>query len=637
MFFRFSLFLSAIILCDFVDRAESNDHKLSETVFSSVFTDEHFIEVVASSGRSVVIIPGSTYNEKPQKVDGVFWQEGIVADIYGSTPPQVSVFGQSRLRVWNTLSRVFTQAECQSISWDFVKRHFSWFQDISPSPTLSTTPPSLQRKGIWGFDWKQFDSEGLISAEISVYVRAFDGKIVSFSTIKQDWPDHKAHFSKVKENIFEITKKNVPLEEVSVIGASIVDQVNLFGKTNLPNLLYRVVIRSRDKLNLQTKTAVIYANVDTGELIWLNQRGEPAPSKIIWRSSRHGEKGQEVVGAWAPALSKQGLIFAANLNLMGMPKWIPATGQAFLKSSTTQGISFLTSDLSDGHGIQQISSLPNSDWFTVSYTGGWSYAINLQTAQRHTLGNPERGATTPTVDTQGRWGVISTTGRTGNQDSDLFFKRLNDTTELGLRTRIILPKSDDYLPVFSLDGKWLFFISETEKTMNLCKISTELLKEGEPVHPRVEHIEKIALPFPSQIRKVTFFPDGRKLLLDTLDKPLLLDLVTEKIQSVELKVSIDKELGGAKVKVIKDVEIVAGKDGEIIFCGETSDTKKITRLRLYSYNLGTKVLRALSPPNADIVPPHRFASSKETVFSLNKAIAFSEIAWEKKRPKNFTE
>lgn len=618
-----------------------NDSLELRNLILPVLLDRDFINIPQPDWNSSQLGSIKLSNEDFRQMNGLFRQEKITADASTDNVPRVFIDSQSNVRLWETLTITPDEKKCHSIGESFLRRHYQWVF-TEPNYSVSTQPPTWNTsygKATWNFKWLSNDNEGLPQTEALVRVRAFDGKVVGFSVRKHNWPKHNAPYSAVKKTISDLVSKEGKAKDLEFGYVAVFDPKFIFGiKAGVPSLLYRVVIAAKDKTTNRPRRASLYADANTGKIIWIDEDGNKILPTIPWQSVKtKNENDRNILGAWSPAVTKSGLLFAANLNLLGMPEWIPATGQIFLRSSDEKGIRFVTSDLSDGHSVRAISALPNSNWLAVNYTGGWSYAINLETAEYHILGNPDRPAYTPTVDAQGRWGVVSATGRTGNEDSDLFFKKLDDVTQLGIRTRIIIPKSDEQHPIFSLDGKSLYFISETEKASELCRISTDFLKEGEPLQPTTKQLEKYSTVLPSGVRKISIFASGKKLLLDTYQKPLIFDLVTKKIQSIEIKKMTDIELAGAPITWIKDVEIVAGQDGEIIFCGETTDSKKVTRLRLYAYNLATNSLKPLSPANSKAFAPHVFTNSKESVFSLDKAIALSEIAWEEKRPKNFTE
>lgn len=264
---------------------------------------------------------------------------------------------------------------------------------------------------------------------------------------------------------------------------------------------------------------------------------------------------------------------------------------------------------------------------------GWTYAFDSNTGAYRVLGQPERAGETPTIDAEGKWAIVSGNGRDRNTDLDLLPDDLSARGEaLGNRGRLV-SKGDDHHPLFSPDGKWLYFVTTTaqkDKVVHaLRRIPASLAHTTGVVFLKPEQVETLIPALPGDVQRLSIFPDGQKLLLQAENGMFALSIADKKATPVAPKNLKDAEVGDAAIGATRDGWAGPG-DGEVTFSGKTVDKAGKTRWRIYSCRFDGSGLKAWTPKENEPVEAYKFpgAPDGKTAIDLAKTWALKEIEFE---------
>ena len=255
------------------------------------------------------------------------------------------------------------------------------------------------------------------------------------------------------------------------------------------------------------------------------------------------------------------------------------------------------------------------------------------------MGTPERAAVTPTVSPKGEWAIIAATGQTGNAGFDLFADHIAARgPELQLRARLVLPGSDEHHPLYSPDGKWLYFVStkiEREKDQKpkaihaLRRIQASVAQVQQMTQLKPAQVETLVAQLPADVQRMSAFPDGKRLLLQTTKGIFAVTMEGGKVTPVVLASLKDAEVSGALLQEIGDAWAGPGND-EVTFSAKTIGPDKKERRRIYSCRFDGSNLKALTPAENQPVPAYQFPQGQKTAYELAKEMALGEIAWDEK-------
>jgi hypothetical protein len=202
---------------------------------------------------------------------------------------------------------------------------------------------------------------------------------------------------------------------------------------------------------------------------------------------------------------------------------------------------------------------------------------------------------------------------------------------MGNRGRLV-SKGDDHHPTFSPDNKWLYFVTDTVlKDMviqSLRRIPAELAHIKDVVTLKPEQIQTIIPNVEAEVLRLSIFPNGKKLLLQTEKGMMLLSVADKKATPVKPKVLLDTELN-AIVTQMRDGWAGPGDD-EVTFSGKTTDKDGKVRWRIYSCRFDGSGLKARTPKDNEPVEAYKFpdAPDGKTAIDLAKQWALKEIEFE---------
>ena len=570
-------------------------------------------------------------DENPNHEEGVFWMRDFDVATPLGNPPRVYAYGTLETRVLNGHYIFPTEDDARQVGLKFLKRQFAWFFRLGKEPTGIVTEPKVNappsRKGVWEFQWRQLDEEGLPAATADVKVRAIDGKIVGFAVRRESWPEHKVKLPQAKEVALRIASQDSKYKDIKVTSAIVIPADLLYSNADIPKVIFRLVLEAIDSPTGRVKVATVHVDATAGKLVWINPySGKPIAEKIIWN-----DKDSQIIETNLvpedrfPTWTKHGLVFGSLRKLVGMPNWATVPPQVFLQDKSGN-VTHLTSDLATYPAF--VSGLPSTSWITIERQG-WSYALDLNTGSYRVLGQPERPGRTPTIDSTGRWAMVFGTGHDANSDVDLMSDDLQRSENLALRGRLVLHGSYETNPLFSPDGKWVYFISskedEGQASHSLQRMTAEvaLTKEIKPITPeQVQTIAKLS----EEVERISFFPDGARVLLQNRKGMFIVSVPEGKVTPVAPKEPKDAEVG-APVTETRDGWAGPG-DERVTFSGKTTDKDGQTRWRIYSVRLDGSDLQAHTPKDNEPVPMYQFPESQKTAYDLAKEWALNEIKYE---------
>ncbi|MGI8766348.1 MAG: TolB family protein [Gemmatimonadaceae bacterium] len=461
-------------------------------------------------------------------------------------------------------------------------------------------------------------------------MRAIDGKVIEFggSQFIGEW-QHKITPSQAKQKAVEYGMTSIGLKDVHVSRWR-VDGGG--GKRN-----YAIGLRAVNPRTAQTLATSVSVDAEDGTI-----RGSMEGWRVVPDLTKNtAEPPKDRLPIW----TKQGLVFSSQRLLNGIPTWAPSAEQLFVRDAQGQ-LASITSDLLGGE-FSFANASSSGDWMAFNWHG-WSYALNLNQGSYRVLADPTRFLVTPAMRPDGKWMVAAGKAATGNAGLDLMPDALERTPEMALRGRLLIPKSDEFLPTFSPDGKWLYFLKSTPSkdgaTLSLQRIAAALVETTErlPIAPEEQQTVIEKLPF--LIERLSISPDGGRLIAQAPNKYVQeknQDKPPQKLSQIFIIGTGSKEVRELKLPPLKDVEVGAtiqdiedawagpGND-EVTFSGKTVDAAKKERRRIYSCRFDGSGLQALTPAENKPVPAYQFPQGPKTAYELAKEMALGEIAWDDK-------
>ena len=223
---------------------------------------------------------------------------------------------------------------------------------------------------------------------------------------------------------------------------------------------------------------------------------------------------------------------------------------------------------------------------------------------------------------------------------------------MGLRGRLLIPGSDEFLPTFSPDGKWLYFLKSTkekqDQILSLQRVSAALVETKERLNIKAAEQQTLVEKLPFLVERLSISPDGKNLIAHVSESYTYRQEDPKKpAQSVKVPARIvviatgNRQTRELKLPPLKDAEVNApiqdiqdswagpGND-EVTFSGKTIDADKKERRRIYSCRFDGSNLKALTPAENTPVPAYKFPEGDKTAYQLAKEMALGEIAWDEK-------
>ncbi len=221
---------------------------------------------------------------------------------------------------------------------------------------------------------------------------------------------------------------------------------------------------------------------------------------------------------------------------------------------------------------------------------------------------------------------------------------------MGLRGRLLIPQSDESSPVFSPDGKWLYFLKSKSgvpgAALSLQRIPAELAQTKERFAIDEGQQQTIIENLPFSVDRLSITPDGKTLIaqvpvdyvptreapgkpfvnVKTPSRIVAIDISSKKVSELKLPPLKDAEVN-ATIGDIQDAWAGPGND-EVTFSGKTVDANKKERRRIYSCRFDGSNLKALTPAENKPVPAYKFPQGEKTAYELAKEMALGEIKWE---------
>lgn len=495
----------------------------------------------------------------------------------------------------------------------FAKKHFPSFWMI----TNEIESEENDSKSFRRFSYiKKY--RGLTLGRVEVGVRVSDGKVTQASSYAEPAVgDLLENVSitpeEAKEKFFLHIEEHGEgeFEEIKITNLSLLP----FGKpANLSYLARIQAVRRSDKAVVKATNVL---DAVTGKF---------STNRIGFANVREQRSSDASTSDTFPIWSSQGLSFLSQRQMEG-PDWANFGSQ--LVTNFSKLLNYLTYDLAASPSF--VSAGFTSSWITMQRQE-WAFAFDTIGGSYRVLGTPERPAMTPTVSPDGSWAIVAATGRTGNAGFDLFADQIAARgPELQLRARLVLPGSDEHHPIYSPDGKWLYFVStkqEQGKVVHaLRRIPATVAQAEKLTQLKPEQIETVVASLPADVQRMSVFPDGKQLVLQTAVGIFTVAVEQKKVTPIKLPPLKDTEVGGALIQEIGDAWAGPSKN-EVTFSGKTIDADKKERRRIYSCRFDGSNLKALTPAENKPVPAYKFPQGEKTTYELAKEMALGEIKWE---------
>jgi hypothetical protein len=509
-----------------------------------------------------------------------------------------------------------------TIATTFAQRHFAEFwQAVGEANLQENTLASDKTE----FTWTRLH-QGLTVASLSLIVRIWDGKIVGInyyfpsdmSPLKATKINPEYARNKIIERAENTNKGKIKNVRVSNL------TLRQFGKPAKLSYVARLTATKVQDGSLLRAVDVLDAN-----------DGSFFAPYIAFSSAHRNDGVKFTTNDYSPVWLNGLLFFVSQNTLKGMPNWAKFPPQINLLNSRGNH-KYLTCDLS--RYPNTLNSSASGAWITV-VRNDWTYAFNLETGIHRILGMPKRPGETPTIDSDGKWAVVSGTGRDRNSDLDLLPDDLTARGErLGIRGRLV-SKGDDHHPLFSPDNKWLYFVTTTaqkdkttpqgEKIVSaLRRIPAELSHTRGLKTLKLEQIQTIIPNIPSDVSRLSIYSNGQKLLLQTEKGMFNLSVAEKKATPIVPKNLKDVEVN-APITQTRD-GWAGPSDNEVTFSGKTTDKAGKVRWRIYSCRFDGTGLKAWTPKENQSVEAYKFpkAPDGKTAIDLAKQWALKEIEWE---------
>jgi len=562
--------------------------------------------------------------EKPEHPEGIFRVTGLMATTYKKIPFEGGVYARrTKLRVLNGQGRYLNVKQSEDIALQFLKKHFSWFFAEREIPQVGKS--KIFSDGRIEFAMSRTDKEGFTSARASATIRVIDAKVIGASAITVTYrPKHKLSPSQAKKIALEVAKKDARMLNPEIVSFGLEE---IEGGRSVYRIYVRAGYRGKDRLG----GGPIAIDAMTGQHI-----PEESYFTTDFGEDIHGNlekptgKQPQVLDS-LPIWSRDNLLFLSSRALSPMPAWAEYDLQLMLQGQDNNP-HYLTSDLQTR--FTDATAHPNSSWVTLS-SHPYIYAFNTQTGAYKALTDGERTAGFAAVSTKGEWSVVSSNGQETRSTLDLFVDHLSARDKIFpiLRTRLVLP-GDQRQAVFSNDDEWLYFITVTSTGNQpkhvLQRISAALFPKqaAGPYRVDAKDVETIAENLPGEVKRLSLFPDGQRLLLQTNKGLQIVSIANGQVTPLVLNNLRDAE---RKDAVIKDIDFgwAGPGDDRVTFSGDSSPGEYSEPIRrIYSCRFDGSDLKAHTPRENEPVPMYKFPDSDKTAYDLAKEWALGEIKWE---------
>jgi len=522
-----------------------------------------------------------------------------------------------RLPPWKEVTR----REAEGTATSFVRRRFPQFWEL-PGEERLVHQKEVGEKGTWDFQWERV-YRGLILAVIRVAIGVEDGKVVGTCYSLYEGPlkllDKVRVTPEEARDKFLLRAREAWGEEVARIELTRLSLL-LFGRPPRPFYVAsleltlskeRTLARARDFLNAVT--------------------GEFADPKIRWaRDDTPTPDPTLITEDCLPTWTAQGLLFASRRSLQGMPSWAVFPSQLFLRTDDGH-IWYLTADCQQG--IESVSGHPTTSRCLIQRTGlnarGWAYSLDLLTGEFDIHGTSTRHSNEGDISWNGSAVVVSA-HRQGWHEDHVVLDSV-DFTEPGmlLQPRITDLARNETQPIFSCDGKRVYFVVQEEKGAPAEPVYALYEAPAEKWSKGATELARIAGGFP-MVMRMTMFPDGNRLLMWHLGGLEVVDLAGKERRPVLLPSVLDEGFPGGTVLETRDFAAGPGND-EITFSGLRWSGKEGDRRGWYIYvcRLDGSKLRRLTPLENEPVPAYVFPGSKQSALDLAKKLALQEIEFER--------
>ena len=566
-------------------------------------------------------------NEKFTHSQGIFRAEAASIVIWDKIPLNIGLYtSQSTLRVLAPDVRLLSQSEAVNKATGFAGKVFPAFFEAENLPQPRVDGP--YKLGEFDVTWQRYDGEGLPTDKVRVFLRSIDGKVLAFSSTRfvGEFP-HKVTPAQAKQTALKSVKGSPMWINVEV------SRWNPTGANG--RYIYEIQLKGVNKFSFKKGESTALVDTMTGKMM----------NSLSWEYTEPPSDLKSSLEDSLPIWTKHGLIFSSKRLLFGMPKWVSSPPQIFIRDSQGQ-ISSVTSDL-EGGKFSSVSAAPYGDWIVFNWHG-WGYGLDLKQGNYRILSNPQRRLSTLAVQPDGKWSIGSG-GSMTSRDIDLMPDMLERKPALALRGRLLLPKGDEHTPIFSADGKWLYFLRSQEGSnpfSSLLRIPASLAQTKERLLIKDDQKQTLIEKLPFSIERLSISPDGKNLVaqvpLDyarqaTGDKQpvkmlkipariVVVDVTSKQMRELKLPPFKDTQVG-ATIQDINDAWAGPGND-EVTFSGKTIDANKQERRRIYSCRFDGSDFKALTPAENKPVPAYKFPEGNKTAYELAKEMALGEIQWE---------
>ena len=533
-----------------------------------------------------------------------------------------ALFNERAVRLINTADFISEDAALATARV-FISANFPSFFDGKEILTESDGPDG---SGLYAFKWQKYRSDEMPGDNMWVSVRSLDGKVTAFSAsrLSGEW-EHKIKPSEALAKVKAYFQKDARVREVSV------------GRWHVTGgggkRYFTIGVSATDAKNGQPVGMGVLVDAMDGSVIEGTHGWEvttsPTASELL---------PQDHLPVW----TKRGLVFSSTRELAKMPSWAAVPEQLFVRDAENQ-ISYVTSDLRGGE-FKSTNAAAQGNWLVTNW-GGWGYALNLSNGDYRVTAVPERSLVTPAINPDGSWMVGAGMAKTGNAGLDLMPDNLERVPSLALRGRLLIPKSDEHTPVFSEDGKWLYFLKARQddfRSLSLHRIPATLARTMDRAFVKDEQQETIVEKIPFLANRLSISPDGEKLIAQapsqyvqqngprnpptSVSRIFIIGTGSKQVRELKFPTLKDAEVN-ATIQEINDAWAGPGND-EVTFSGKTIDANKKERRRIYSCRFDGSNLKALTPAENTPVPAYKFPQGNKTAYELAKEMALGEIQWE---------
>lgn len=546
---------------------------------------------------------------------------------FAPKPYHISSFDEPRYAIIDDQATFPTKEEGITAARQFMNRQFPWFfagGQISDEVTLvSGEDTETYRGGLWQIEFRNLNAEGLSTANANVQVRTADNKIVGFFCEKVEWPPHKFPFNAAKSKALDLGKSTAsfPMSDLKV------DSWHIVHSDKGPKFYYCFKLVCRNTKTGKRTTGELSMHGDTGELVW-QPLGTKGPA-IFWAeqedrgpfpSSKYGPGPNDSQAFWTPL----GLGHFSRAQIPGLPAGV-RNGSLLALTAKNDLRRYLTCGLNKNLELNLATGKSWSPWVGIQQNNGWTYSLNLRTGDRRVIYPPDRNQFNLDLSSDGEWSVSSLLLEDDSSaDRDLFVKQLPSAPMESYGTRLLVP-GPQTRPLFSPDGEWLYFLSESEKLGRvICRIRTSLLHGPRTIVPTKGQVETVSPKLPAKLERISISSDSKKILLQLESTICLLDVATRSMTRVRPEIQAG-DTGPLSYRIV-DEACLGPTNDELTFT-VTEIKKGQMESRIFCSKLDGSGVHAVTPADRGTATRFVFPESGKDAYHVTRDLVTHQSRW----------